>query len=709
MQTANQPIRIVILSGQNVHDWKATTPFLEKLYGAQAAFKVVEVVEDVGQITAATFERCDVIVSNWTCHPQMTGGPWTEEGKKAFGDALRAGKGLVQFHAASTACTDWEDFQEISGLTWKWEHTNHTQYHTFKVLIRDHDHPITKDMPDFWITDELYQQMVKMGKTDYHLLASAWSEQQFGGISKTQPMLITTRLGRGRGVNCLLGHDVRAMSNAAFKTIMLRSTEWAATGNVTIPIPEGWPNCAPAAAVVGMDAEAAIKAAAQYAWGQPYVPLYTVEQLVIAAHARAGQTGVAERAQLATRLATALGECGTAEAKSFFCKQLADIGTPEQVPAVAPLLLDETTNTMARFAMERITAPAAAKALREALPQAKGAARIGIVNSLGNKADADAVGIIEPLLKDTDPIMAEAAAAALDKIRAVAPRVFRWQRGEASVALLNRDRVVWQFNYARDRGFPYFHPLNLVDGTELVWLNPPDHPHHRALWFAWKMLNGVNYWEHDANGGVTEVTDAEVSTSADFSARIELAVSYHPVNQPPVLTEKRVLEITPPVADGAYRIDWQATFIAGPTDLELKGGTAGGGYAGLGVRISKDARDWCLINSEGGRAVEPPADGFPKGLHGQHARWSDFSFISTATGSPAGIAIFDHPSNLRHPAQWHDCMVWDSRFGYFSPAPLWSQPYTLAAGKELVFRYRILVHAGRPDVAGMNREFENFV
>jgi hypothetical protein len=54
--------------------------------------------------------------------------------------------------------------------------------------------------------------------------------------------------------------------------------------------------------------------------------------------------------------------------------------------------------------------------------------------------------------------MAEAAAAALDKIRAATPRAFKWQRGEASIALLNRDQVVWQFNYAKDRGYPYSTP-----------------------------------------------------------------------------------------------------------------------------------------------------------------------------------------------------------------------------------------------------------
>lgn len=703
MSNANQPIRIVILSGQNVHDWQATTPCLERMYNDAGMFKVVEVVNDVSKVSADTFAAGDVIVSNWTCHPQMTGGPWTEAGKQAFADAVRSGKGLVQFHAASAACNDWADFQELSGLTWKWDFTNHTQYHTFKVLIRDHEHPITRDLPDFWTTDELYQNMIKLAKTDYHLLASAWSEEQFGGISKTQPMLITTQLGQGRGVNLLLGHDVRAMSNPAFKTLMLRATEWAATGRVTIPIPEDWPSCAPAAAIVGVDAEAAIQAATQYSWGQPYVPLYTVEQLVIAAQSRTHPTAATGRAKLAARLAAAIPECKTAEAKSFFCKQIANIGTPEQVPAVAPLLLDEATNTMARFALERITGPASARALRAALTSAQGLVKVGIVNSLGNKADAEAAPSIEPLLKADDPILVEAATAALDKIRAAAPPAFTWQRGDATVALLNRDRVVWQFNYARDNGYPYFNPLNLVDGTNLVWLSPPDHPHHRALWFAWKMLNGLNYWEHDPAGGVTEVTDAKVTTHPDFSARLELSVSYHPQGQLPVLTEQRVLEITPPGPDGGYRIDWHAAFTAGPKDVELKGGTAGGGYAGLSVRIAKEAQDWWLINSEGQRVVGAPADGFPRGIHGQRARWSDFSFISTITGAPAGITIIDNPANLRYPAQWHDCMFWEQRFGYFSPAPLWSQPYVLAAGKELVLRYRILVHAGRPDIARINQ------
>ena len=46
------------------------------------------------KVTAATFDKCDVIVSNWTCHPVMTGGPWTPEGRSAFEKAIRGGVGM---------------------------------------------------------------------------------------------------------------------------------------------------------------------------------------------------------------------------------------------------------------------------------------------------------------------------------------------------------------------------------------------------------------------------------------------------------------------------------------------------------------------------------------------------------------------------------------------------------------------------------------
>ena len=104
--------------------------------------------------------------------------------------------------------------------------------------------------------------------------------------------------------------------------------------------------------------------------------------------------------------------------------------------------------------------------------------------------------------------------------------------------------------------------------------------------------------------------------------------------------------------------------------------------------------------------------GNPAGLaantHGQRARWADFSLVDTATLRPGGIAILAHPSNPRHPSQWHNILAAGGRFGYFSPAMLWSEPFTLPAGQSFTLRYRILVHPGRADKETIEKEWQAF-
>lgn len=86
----------------------------------------------------------------------------------------------------------------------------------------------------------------------------------------------------------------------------------------------------------------------------------------------------------------------------------------------------------------------------------------------------------------------------------------------------------------------------------------------------------------------------------------------------------------------------------------------------------------------------------------------DLSFVNAATGRTAGIAILDHPENLRFPSRWHVILDEKAQFGYFSPAPLWSEPYALPAGKTFVLRYRIVLHPGRGDGLQLDREWRRF-
>lgn len=410
------PVRVLILTGANNHDWKATTPVLQKLFESSPRFKLVRVVSDPTKITSELLAGCDVLVSNWSAYPAMTGHQWGPVAEKAFVDWVRSGKGFVVFHAASATSQDWPEFQKLVGLTWEIDRTAHGAYSTFKVSVADSEHPITRGLTDFWITDELWHNMGSIGEQRFSVLAKAFSSVQWKGSGKFEPALLCTTLASGRGVNLVLGHDAHAMQNIGWQTLMLRSAEWAATGAVTLSVPADWPRTAAAAAVVGADEEAASKAVAAYRFGQQRHDLYLLEQLVNYATSLPGEAGSAARQRLAEKLAAALAGEAAPEAKAFVCRQICLVGSAAQVPAVAALLAQEATADAARWALERMAGSEAAKALRDALSSTAGKVQIGVINSLGDIRDLDAVPALSALLTGPDGQVAGAAAAALGRI-----------------------------------------------------------------------------------------------------------------------------------------------------------------------------------------------------------------------------------------------------------------------------------------------------
>jgi hypothetical protein len=280
---------------------------------------------------------------------------------------------------------------------------------------------------------------------------------------------------------------------------------------------------------------------------------------------------------------------------------------------------------------------------------------------------------------------------------------FTWQTNETSLALRNGVKTVWQLVFDPKQSNAYFHPLATVDGEVLTALRPADHPWHFGLWWSWKYINGLNYWDWQKtkNGrteGVNELVGAKVKTNPNFSARIELHFSYHPPEKPPVLTETRTLEISSPDKGGNYRIDWTSVFIAADQPVKLdrtppghkKGGVAYGGYAGLSLRFPKELKGWKFLTSGNARSA--------KEGHGKDAQWADFS------GTTAGIAIFDHPGNLRHPSPW----FLSAKLPYFGPAVLFNDPLELAPKQVLKLRYRVLVHSGTASKENLNAEWQSF-
>jgi HEAT repeat protein len=102
--------------------------------------------------------------------------------------------------------------------------------------------------------------------------------------------------------------------------------------------------------------------------------------------------------------------------KAVACKQLAIYGGKDAVPELAKLLADEQLASWSRIALEAIPDSSADEALRKATETLKGKLLVGVINSIGVRRDASAVGGLNKLLADQDTDVASAAAAALGHI-----------------------------------------------------------------------------------------------------------------------------------------------------------------------------------------------------------------------------------------------------------------------------------------------------
>ncbi len=159
------------------------------------------------------------------------------------------------------------------------------------------------------------------------------------------------------------------------------------------------------------DLDKAFEALKTYKTGDDPAPVQgPIDKAVMAV-----QGNMANRAALERRIAATLTPAYSYVARSFVCRQLALIGTQASVPALAPLVLEEELSVHARNALERIAGEESAKALRDALGQAKGRTRIGVINSVVARRDAASTRVLIKILGE-DQDSAAAAAKALGEI-----------------------------------------------------------------------------------------------------------------------------------------------------------------------------------------------------------------------------------------------------------------------------------------------------
>ena len=280
----------------------------------------------------------------------------------------------------------------------------------------------------------------------------------------------------------------------------------------------------------------------------------------------------------------------------------------------------------------------------------------------------------------------------------------------ASVALVGPAGVLWRFRYDPSLDVPYIHPLNASEGPTLSWDRPPDHLWHHGLWFSWKFIDRVNYWEMDPKtgrpAGRTTWANVRVETRSDHSARIRMDLAYRPAGEEnPILTEKRTIEISAPDREGAYTVDWSGEFAAlRPVVLDRTplpgepGGQTYGGYAGLSLRLAGGLSERRPMTTDG-----PVVQMLDDRYRGRHV---GLDYSGLIEGRIKGVAILDHARNPRTPTPWY--VIRSAEMSFFTPAFLCYEPMTLAPGRALALRYRVAVHPGRWDEARLRAEFKRF-
>ncbi|MBL7221324.1 MAG: HEAT repeat domain-containing protein [Phycisphaerae bacterium] len=167
--------------------------------------------------------------------------------------------------------------------------------------------------------------------------------------------------------------------------------------------------------------------------------MQAVAVLCLAAVLFVGVAGAADAKTKAAKekqlIETLKGKAPQAE-KDLACRELQVIGTEACIDALAAMLTDVKLSHMARYALEPMPYPRASKVMRDALDKTSGPTKVGLLISLGFRRDAASAGVLTALLKDKDPAVAGASAAALGRIGTLeAAKALGAFRGSADKAL----------------------------------------------------------------------------------------------------------------------------------------------------------------------------------------------------------------------------------------------------------------------------------
>jgi type 1 glutamine amidotransferase len=373
--------KTLIITGQNNHNWKASSPILKQILDETGLFSSEIMItpgkgEDMKTFNP-DFTKYKLVVIDYN------GDSWSEKTNSAFVEYVKNGGGVVLYHAADNSFPAWKEYNEMSGLG-GWGDRNqkdgpyvyyknnklvtdtsagnggsHGKRREFLVRTRITDHPITRDLPAAWLhgTDELYSQLRGPAK-NMEILATAFADSAAGGgTMRDEPILMAITFGKGRIFHTTMGHADEgggpSMHCAGFIVTLQRGAEWAVTGDVTQKVPWDFPSAA--GVVLRPDFKEMTLDEAFVNIGNYEIAKSTKYLSCIQSHIRdlAGdETGLLN---IEKKMVKVLNQKETTvEAKKLLLRELSRIGTDYSVPVIKELVSNSELKDEAEFALTRL-------------------------------------------------------------------------------------------------------------------------------------------------------------------------------------------------------------------------------------------------------------------------------------------------------------------------------------------------------------------
>jgi type 1 glutamine amidotransferase len=405
-----QPRRMLVFNLCNGFK-HGSIPYWDKaleIMGKKTGAFEVEISSDMSVFNAENLKGFDAVCLNNTTRLKFN-----ESQRKSLMNFVKGGKGIVGIHAATDNFYDWPEAAKMMGGQFSGHPWGGGGTWAFK--IDEPDHPLMKAFQGkgFKVKDEIYRTAAPFySRAEQLVLMSLDMSDEATRKRAEKPGDMDTGIswikdyGKGRVFYCSLGHNNEITWNPAILQHYLDGIQFALGDYQVDTKPRPVVSSAKES-----EMDQLLEKVKTYDWGQSRLPLTELSDKIREAYGSRAKLREIEKALIGVLEADA-----TYAGKQWVCRKLSIIGTQQCVPTLSKMLVDEKLSDMARYALERIPGDAVDVALIANLNKAKGKARIGIVNTLGERRCPVAAPMIAKLVDNQDELLACASAAALGKI-----------------------------------------------------------------------------------------------------------------------------------------------------------------------------------------------------------------------------------------------------------------------------------------------------